>query len=217
MNLSRGILPALLVSCLVAVDAQADPVQITSGFLTSSGSFGAGHFEFVGAGFSAAGAAEPGVIWPAMCFPCSSGDSINMNTDYAGTIGGGSATVDGTSYEQVTFGGEMMFRSAAATAPAAPGAFTIEQPFTFSARLVGFLNYNTTSEQIAFEQLLSGRGIVTASFAPNPSEGAPIFSFQTVRYEFTSDAAVPEPTTLLLFGSGLGAAFFRKRLRNRSQ
>jgi PEP-CTERM motif-containing protein len=212
MRLPRLLLPAFLVSTLVPVGVHADPVQITSGFLTSSGSFGSADFQFVGADFVAVGTAEPGVVWPSLqCFPCTSGDVISMNTDYSGTIGGGSATVDGTSYERVTFGGELMFRSSPTIAPAMAGAFTVSQPFAFSGRLLGFLNYNLPTEQLAFERLLAGRGTVTASFGANPSGGAPIFSFQTVRYDFTSDAAVPEPATLLLFGTGLAAAYWRRR------
>ena len=213
MKLDRRILAALLFSGIVAVDAQADPVQITTGFLTSSGAFGIGHFEWSGEGFSAAGAAEPGVIGPAFCFPCTSGDLISLDTFYSGTIGGGTATVGGTTYEDVTFGGEVSFSAPDVTAPSAPGGFTTMQPFTFNANLIGFLDYNTSAERIAFTQMLTGHGIVTASFSATPGQSTPIFSFQTVRYDFASDAAVPEPATLLLFGSGLAAAVIRKKFR----
>jgi hypothetical protein len=212
MHLSRRVLPALFVAWAGAIDVYAEPVQITSGFLNAVGVFDTADFQFIGADFLARGGAEPGVIGPELtCFPCSSGDTISLNTRYAGTIGSGTATIEGTPYSGVTFGGELTFQSASAAAPSIVGGFTITQPFTFTAQLMGFLNYNTTEETRIFDRLLAGSGIVTATFGETPSEGVPLFSFQSVRYDFASDAAVPEPATLLLFGSGLAAAALRKR------
>jgi hypothetical protein len=218
MKVNRGFLPAFLLACTVAIDAHADPVQITSGFLESIGLFDTADFEFVGADFFVQGGAEPGVIGPELtCFPCTAGDTIVLNTNYGGTIGSGTATVAGTSYQQVTFTGGLMFQSASITAPLVAGDFTVTQPFTFSGNLLGFLNYNTPNEQMVINELLTGHGVTTAAFTQTPGQQTPLFSFQSVRYDFTSDAAVPEPATLLLFGSGLGAAYLRKRLGNNSK
>jgi hypothetical protein len=70
---------------------------------------------------------------------------------------------------------------------------------------------------MVINELLTGHGVTTAAFTQTPGQQTPLFSFQSVRYDFTSDAAVPEPATLLLFGSGLGAAYLRKRLGNNSK
>lgn len=214
MNLSRGCLPAFLLACAFAVDAHADPVQITRGFLASNLLSGFAEFEFEGAGFFAAGDAEPGVVGPTLCFPCASGDSITMSTTYGGTIGSGPAIADGTAYESVTFAGNLLFASAPVTTPFLLGNLTLTQPFTFDGNLLGILGYNTSDETNAFRQPLSGHGTVTATFSGMVDpEGTPLFSFESVRYDFASDAAVPEPATLLLVSSGLGAALMRKRSR----
>jgi hypothetical protein len=65
----------------------------------------------------------------------------------------------------------------------------------------------------------SGRGIVTASFVPLVFEGTPFIDIESTRYDFMPGTGpgtepVPEPTTLLLFGSGLAAALrYRKATR----
>jgi PEP-CTERM motif-containing protein len=209
---------ALLALVILPSPGQADPVQITSGFLVAEGASDLADFRFVGTNFEATGSTEPGAVGPEItCFPCAAGDAISLNTNYGGTIGDGTATIGGTSYEHVTFGGQLMFRSSPVTAPPTPGAFIVTQPFTFSGTLVGFLNYNTTNEQKVFTQALTGSGLVTAAFEATPNVGTPLFTFDSVRYEFASDAAVPEPATMLLIGSGLAAAGVRKRLRKRQE
>jgi hypothetical protein len=142
-----------------------------------------------------------------------------MDAYFGGSIGSGTATVAGTSYDRIYFDGELRFRSADVTAPpSTPNGFTVSQPFTFSGYLIGVPDRGSSPE--VFRPALTGHGTVTASFLPLVAvEGyPPIFDFQTIRYEFASDAVpdpVPEPATLLLFGSGLGAALFRKGVRRR--
>jgi hypothetical protein len=219
MNLNRGFLPAFLLACTLAADAHADPVQITRGFLATNLLSGFAEFEFeaADAGFFAASEAEPGVVGPTFCFPCAPGDSINMSTNYNGTIGIGTATVGGTTYENLTFAGVLLFASGPATTPSTPGNLAVTQPFTFTGDLLGILDYNTSDERLAFDQALSGHGTVIASFSGMIDvSGTPLFSFESVRYDFASDAAVPEPATLLLVSGGLGAALVRKRLGRRA-
>ena len=216
---SRSMTRALLLAfVLLPLRASADPVQITSGFLTSSGAFGSAEFELVGEGFNVTGTAEPGVVFPALtCFPCAAGDPIDLRSQFLGTIGSASGTVDGTSYPSFTVADSMVFNAPTIDAPTTGGAFTVARPFTFDSTFVGILNINTPDEENAFTKTLMGEGTVTASFLsiPNP-DGSPLFNFESVRYEFTAATPgpdpIPEPTTMLLFGSGLAAALrYRKK------
>lgn len=216
---SRSMTRALLLALvLLPLRASADPVQITSGFLTSTGAFGSADFELVGEGFNVTGTAEPGVVFPALtCFPCTVGDPIDLRSQFLGTIGSGSGTVDGTSYTSFTVADSMVFNAPTISAPTTGGAFTVTRPFTFDSTFVGILNINTPDEENAFTKTLMGQGTVTASFfsIPNP-DGSPLFNFDSVRYEFNAATPgpdpIPEPTTLLLFGSGLAAALrYRKK------
>ena len=219
MRLRRPAIPAvLLLSVMLPSGAHAEPVQITSGFLRDVGPLGGGTFEFVGADFFASGFADEGIIAPAMsCTPCAPGDTFSMLAVYMGFIGSGTATVGGTSYEQIHLHGELVFGSADVTAPSmTPNGFTVSQPFTLSGYLVGSLNLASGPD--VFRQALTGHGTVTASFSrevPSFPGSTPLFAFETMRYEFADP--VPEPATLLLFGSGVGAALFRKSIRRRLQ
>ena len=222
MRLRRPVIPAvLLVSVMLPSGAaHAEPVQITSGFLRDVGPFGGGTFEFNGADFFASGFADDAIIGPQItCWACAPGNTISMRAAYLAPIGSGTATVAGTSYDPIYFFGELIFESADVTAPAmTPNGFTVSQPFTLSGYLFGELSQASGPE--VFRQALTGHGTVTASFSSGPSfpGTTTLFAFETMRYEFASGAVpdpVPEPATLLLFGSGVGAALFRKGVRRR--
>jgi hypothetical protein len=216
MSSRPRLLPAwlLLAFAVLPLRAYGDPVRITSGFFEVSGVGRGATFHFAGNDFEASGLLEPGDVGPdRTCSPCAAGDPIELRTFFAGNMGRGTATADATALA-VDFAGSLLFSAPSFRAPSAAGDFTVTDTFTFSSRLLGILNLNTQDETIAFERALTGRGIVTASFRSNPTQpGDPaLFFFKDVRFEFSSADAVPEPATLLLFGTGLAAAFgCRKR------
>jgi hypothetical protein len=193
--------------------AHADPVTLTSGFMSGAG-LGLS-FEFVGEGFRAFGSFEPGVIGPQFtCTPCVEGESIRLDSTFGGTLGFGTATVGGTTFTGIEFGGLMDFTAPQVIAPGIRGDFTVTENFTFTARFQGAVS--GSSDPALFTRDLTGRGLVTASFiqSGDPAIDPPMFDFASVRYDFTADspAPVPEPGTLLLVASGLGAALrYRKR------
>ena len=210
--------PVLLASVLAlipAAAAHADPIALTGGFVSASG-IGTGlRFEFQGDGFRASGTFEPGVIGPDFtCTPCVAGDAIRLDSTFGGTLGFGTATVGGTTYDGIQFAGLMNFVAPQVVAPSIRGDFTVTENFTFSVRLVG--SRSAGSDPPLFAQPLTGQGLVTASFrqSGDPVIDPPMFDFASVRYDFSeaSAAPVPEPGTLLLVAGGLGAALrFRKR------
>jgi len=77
--------------------ARADPIVITSGSLSVTGSFGAPVYSLTGANFSAVGSGyEFGATGPA-CLPCAPGDIINTSSNYVGmTLGRGIVTINGS-------------------------------------------------------------------------------------------------------------------------
>jgi hypothetical protein len=212
MKLSPLFLATLLALTPVTV-AQADPVTLTGGFMSGVG-LGL-RFDFQGNGFRAFGSFEPGVIGPQFtCTPCVEGESIRLDSSFGGTLGFGTATVGGTTFTDIEFGGLMDFAAPQVIAPGIRGDFTVTENFTFTARLQGAVS--GSSDPALFTQLLTGRGLVTASFrqSGDPLIDPPMFDFASVRYDFTAEdpAPVPEPGTLLLVASGLGAALrYRKR------
>ena len=220
MRSTRVLAAGLLALILGPTTALADPIRLTGGFFSVTGIGANAVIDMHGAGFRATGSLEPGVVWPDLtCFPCAAGDPIRLDTSFLASNGGGTATVGAAVFPRVGFGAlNFLFMAPTIVAPAVAGEFTATEAFTFSGRLYGF--YDPDQQDRVFDQMLIGQGLLTASFAsvPNP-DGPPLFSFRSIRYDFADPAPVPEPGTLLLFASGLGAALryrHRGRARNAS-
>lgn len=80
-------------------------------------------------------------------------------------------------------------------------------PSPFSA--AGFFRIVDENGTILFNDNVFGAGTATWGFLPLPEGGNVVY---TVRYDFSDAAPTPEPTTLLLIGSGLAGAVLRRRL-----
>jgi hypothetical protein len=213
---ARSLLITSVLALGVAADVRADPVTITSGFVSSIASFGSGPFQFEGSGFSASGSLEIGLVQPSLfCTPCTAGTEVPLDSSWEGTLGiAQNATVDGVSFGPITVGGGLFFNGPTITTPQTRGPFTVVAPFTFSGQMTGFDATQTTT---LFTRELIGRGVLTASFlaSGDPEIDGALFDFGEIRYDFNADAApVPEPATLLLVGGGLGAALRYRKRRN---
>ena len=199
---------------MVPAHTFAEPIRVTSGFLSVTGLGTNAFFELEAPNFQAAGNLQPGAVGPDLtCFPCEAGDTISLNTTFLASIGAGTATVDGTAFSLIGFAAtDFLFGAADVLAPDVAGAFSVTRPFTFSGTLSGF-DISDPEQNPIFQRMLIGQGLMSASFLENPNPGGPpLFSFHSIRFDFAEPAPVPEPATFMLAAIGLGAAV---RLRRR--
>ena len=219
MKTRRVASACLLAVALIPAEVLGDPITVTSGFLSVTGLSTNAMFEIDGQDFLAAGRLERGVVFPDLtCFPCEAGDPISLRTSLLSSAGAGTATVDGTVFPLIGFSAvDFLFVAPGIVAPSTPGSFTVVRPFTFSGSLSGF-QVSDPNQTPIFQRLLVGQGLTTASFSGNPNpDGPALFTFRSIRYDFTQPAPVPEPATFLLVGTGLGAALgLRRRARRAS-
>ena len=204
------VLCAFLMLTL-APSVKADPIVVTGGSLSVTGISGGPHFNLTGENFSVSGGGEPGSTQAVACFPCVSGNVIGLNGFYAGGAtlgaGGGSLTINGTTFTNLVFAGTFVF-TASAVIPAATTNISITAPFTFAGDLRACVFQGGPPDcspgDSIFTTQLVGQGIVTVNlnfFFVNAS-GNSVYGFNNITYNF-QPAEVPEPMTITLLAAGL--------------
>ena len=204
------------VMLVITPSVHADPVVITSGSLTVVGIFGSPSYSISGDNFSVTATGGDLGNTP-NCLPCPSGTPISLSSFLVGTsLGDGTATINGTTFNNVGFLGQFSFGVNNIVLPAGTTNLTIMAPFGFTGDIRG-CDGNAlicTTEVFSTTQLV-GQGIAIAQFDfGSIVNGVTLYSFRSITYQFQS-AEIPEPVTIMLLASGLigvGA-----RLKSRSK
>jgi hypothetical protein len=203
--MSRMII-GLCAFVLLAIPSsvQADPIVITSGSLSVVGLSGSPSYSLTGLNFSVTASGGDTGNTP-NCFPCLSGTPVSLNSFLVGTsLGQGTATIDGTTFNNVGFLGEFSFGSIVVL-PAGMTNITVMAPFTFTGNIRGCEGNPLICTTPVFSTVeLVGQGIATANFIFSGihASGATLYSFSSVTYQFQS-SEIPEPMSIVLLTSGL--------------
>lgn len=215
MHAVRTTLGVLALTLAMTIPARAETILLTSGAfnwisggpaatVTMSGS----NFSFTGTAAQFSGVFSP---WLQCMVPeCAVGTTVNLFTRFVGADIGGTATYNGVTYSPV---GSIAANASLDTRwsgslliPSGFSGGTLSSPFQFAGEFF-FQDSPTTGGVVD----LLGAGQASLSFTPYPNQpGA--FALTAVRYEFDAASPVPEPTSMLLIGSGLaGLAALRRR------
>ncbi|HEV3470265.1 MAG TPA: PEP-CTERM sorting domain-containing protein [Pyrinomonadaceae bacterium] len=208
------IAPALLlITCALCVsEARADTFVVTGGSAVVGSALG-GDFSFLGSGMSVAGH----LAWGPGIEPFHPGQTFGVLTrNTSGDIGAGPATVNGTFYPQIFYGGVIDLNLVMPPLDWREGTFSIVVPFTLTGTLSGCATNNENQGPCAgglvFDTLLTGHGLANINLfgfvGTHPS-----LSISSITYNFADP--VPEPATLVLLSTGLAGAAAAARRRRR--
>jgi hypothetical protein len=199
---------------IITPSVQADPIVITDGQVFIIGLSASPSYTITGLNFAVtASGGDPGNT--PSCLPCPSNTPISISSFLVGTsLGSGSATINGTTFNNVGFLGEFSFSVQPVMLPSDTFDHQIEVPFFFTGNIRGCLPSNVvcTTEVFTTTQLV-GQGIAKAAFTfAGFHNGVPVFNFTSVRYDFRG---IPEPVTVTLLASGLIGLGIKLRARRK--
>ena len=216
----RAVLLSLLLA-LLAVPARADPIIFITGGsldLQHGGTFGGiGTLVLRGSthGFSFDATPESGGFvesgsFGMSCRPCAPGTPLDLGGVFAEL--GGQAMFDGQQFTVNDVSeAQIQVRFASATLPAPPlgGQVVLSAPFML---VDSFFNALPDSQGFGTQYQLVGRGTATLRLGPDVGEPTLFWMADQAHLEFAANAT-PEPTSLVLLGSGLAGLVCRVRRR----
>jgi len=199
---------------IITPSVQADPIPLNSGQLFVGISGAPTNYILIGPNFSitATGAATGNAP---NCSSCPSGTPISISNTIGPNLGFGSATINGTTFNNIFFVGEFNFVVQPIVLPAVPDnsiAVQIEPPFTFTGTIRGCTDAACTTEVFSVTELV-GEGFAKAAFSFIENQnGVSLFAPTSLRYDFRE---IPEPMTITLLASGLLGLGARLRARRK--
>ncbi len=215
------ILATALLTLVIAAaprTAAADPIAITSGSLVLTQQGGVLHMEGArGLAVDARGVGRASIIECGPITLCAAGSTVTLNAGWVGSDLGGTASIDGETFTVALGTQTTGALSAIFTGSILLPAFAGDEPVSVTApfNFVGILSYPAPLGTVPPSPVdLIGRGTATVdltrtSFRP---DGWTVSGVTYVFEPFDAEP-IPEPTTIILVGSGLAGLVARRRAR----
>jgi hypothetical protein len=198
----------ILLAAPIRTSADPIPIAISAGTLEMTGASGTLSIEGE-RGFSFSGGVDVvgGVLGPWLtCLPCRPGSPISLGSHWSGSDLRGTAALEGETYLIPRHASGLVdFFGSAGVAPPLEGTLaTLVAPFLFEGRFF----FPGPEGLPGFSELVVGWG--TATVVLGRQVDTPFWSYTSAVYEFDP---IPEPGTLLLFGTALAGMALRRRMQ----